>query len=483
MKNELKIKGIMLDPARVMERRETYSEFLKLFAQWGYNTLFWHFCDDEGCRLVFPSHPELASAYAWTADETRAFIQEANELGIQVIPEIECLGHTSYITRHPQYQHLRDGLEGKDFAALAPAHPESQALLEDLLNDVCDIFPARQIHLGMDETAFGEHPHTAELLKTKTKPEIFAEQICRLHGILEKRGKETLIWGDHLRPVAESNMSDHLDEEAVSDFIADSIPKDIIICDWYYKPEIPADRMDCFLGRGFRVLACPASSSYGMFGHPADWNLDNLREFIALAKQNVECGVIGAVNTVWCSGRYLNGTIHYANALAGHLMNAETESPRFAEEFIADFFGVTDGLEIAEALQTLHQISPDAFALFRGVPVPCEKPVVLSEEEHAFFQTLEKTCKQAAEQLQKNRENVQAHIGDYDDILITAQALSFMGATSKDWKTAESLSARASKAWDRTRHPDDPEKMGTPESGCGYFLQRLIQGIKNITER
>jgi hypothetical protein len=472
----LEIKGIMLDPARVMERRETYSEFLKLFAQWGYNTLFWRFCDDEGCRLVFPSHPELATEHAWSAEETRAFVQEANELGIQVIPELECFGHTGYITRHAQYQHLRDGLTGKEFAALAPMHPDSLALLEDLLNDLCDIFPAPWVHIGMDESAFGDHPHTAELLKTKTKPEIFAEHIQWVYGVLKKQGKGTMLWGDHLRPVAESNRSDHLDEEAVSDLIADSNPKDIIICDWYYPPEIPADRMDCFLDRGFRVLACPASSSYGMFGHPADWNLDNLREFIALAKKNVDRGVIGAVNTVWCSGRYLNGTIHYANALAGHLMNADTESPRFANEFIADFFGVADGSEIVEALQMLHRISPNAFALYRGFPVPQDKPVELSEEDHAFFQTLEKTCQQAAEQLQRNRENVQSHIGDYDDILITAQVLSFMGATSKDWNTAESLCARASQAWDRTRHSDDPEKLGTPESGCGYFLQRLIQG-------
>ncbi len=169
MKNS-EIKGIMLDPARVMETRGTYSDFLKLFAQWGYNTLFWHFCDDNACRMVFPSHPELATAHAWTADETRAFIQEANELGIQVIPEVECFGHTGYITQNPAYQHLRDGLEGKEFSALAPLHPESRALLEDLLGDVCDVFKAPWVHLGMDETAFGDHPHSAEVLKTKTKP-------------------------------------------------------------------------------------------------------------------------------------------------------------------------------------------------------------------------------------------------------------------------------------------------------------------------
>ncbi|MFW6286688.1 MAG: family 20 glycosylhydrolase, partial [Candidatus Sumerlaeota bacterium] len=69
-----KIKGIMIDSARVMEQRHVYSEMLRLFADWGYNTLFWHFCDDQGCRLRFPSRPELGSFNAWSAHETREFI-------------------------------------------------------------------------------------------------------------------------------------------------------------------------------------------------------------------------------------------------------------------------------------------------------------------------------------------------------------------------------------------------------------------------
>ena len=54
---------------------------------------------------------------------------------MQLIPEIESFGHTSYITAVPKYQHLADTPLDKptEFVGISPVHPDSLALMRDLI--------------------------------------------------------------------------------------------------------------------------------------------------------------------------------------------------------------------------------------------------------------------------------------------------------------------------------------------------------------
>ena len=103
-----KYRGVMLDLARLTERHDYYLSFLPWLSKWGYNLLHLHFTDDQGCALRFPSRPELATPHAFTADEMREFAAEARRHGLEIVPEIECWGHTDFITRLKRYRHLRE---------------------------------------------------------------------------------------------------------------------------------------------------------------------------------------------------------------------------------------------------------------------------------------------------------------------------------------------------------------------------------------
>ncbi len=70
---QLGFRGLMLDPARLTERHDFYFKLLPQLAEWGFNTLWWHFSDDEGFALKLKSHPELASPYAFTKTEMKRF--------------------------------------------------------------------------------------------------------------------------------------------------------------------------------------------------------------------------------------------------------------------------------------------------------------------------------------------------------------------------------------------------------------------------
>lgn len=54
------VRGVMLDPARLMDRKGEYFSLLPHLKDWGYNLLHLHLTDDQGSRLVFPRRPELA---------------------------------------------------------------------------------------------------------------------------------------------------------------------------------------------------------------------------------------------------------------------------------------------------------------------------------------------------------------------------------------------------------------------------------------
>ena len=53
MSNKL-IDGVLIDCSRTMERHEYYFKLIDFMAEWGLNTLFFHFTDDHGCAVQLP---------------------------------------------------------------------------------------------------------------------------------------------------------------------------------------------------------------------------------------------------------------------------------------------------------------------------------------------------------------------------------------------------------------------------------------------
>ena len=73
----MQIKGVMIDMARVTERHGYYEALPERLARWGYNTLFAHFTDDEGCAMEFKRRPELTTPHALSQREMRGLIARA----------------------------------------------------------------------------------------------------------------------------------------------------------------------------------------------------------------------------------------------------------------------------------------------------------------------------------------------------------------------------------------------------------------------
>ena len=517
------IRGVMLDPARLIESRKVYRDLIPMLGEWGYNTLFWHFTADQGCALRFPSHPELGSLHAYEPEEMRDLIALARRHGLTVVPEVECFGHTNFITNHKKYAHLRDGAEGKPFSAMCVFHDEAKAVLSDLFADTAAIFDAPYVHAGLDEVGFGDHPISKKLLRKRHKHELFGDHINWVHGELASRGKRMMMWGDHLAPPPTGDaFAESLDRDAFSDTILDAIPRDIVICDWHYNPKPPTDMLDRFLARGFDAVACPATMAYGSVGHPRNANLDSLRDFSREAwRRRSQPGMLGVMNTVWCPYRDFPGAVAYAIALGAAYQQTGGVKPRgFDAAFVKRVFGISRTEGVEEALKLLHASAPHVLLQRKCMPVEGPSKDAPTDAELKSLERSESGALKALDLLERAGVRVKRGKDYYDDLLFAAEyaatisgrsdrleacreilrvaqaveraggrtlARQAMGkvraALRAEAQSARRLRAAGVRRWARSRFADDPKRDGiAPEASMGFdaVTQQLRYAVETL---
>ena len=115
----------------------------------------------------FP-HGGVGGCQVVRQEEIRDLVAYARSYGIEVIPEIQSLGHVQFMTQaHPEIaerpadapryeatdERLAD-IPPNDFYAhcFCPSNPRSYELLFDLMEEIVDVFqPAKYVHMGHDE--------------------------------------------------------------------------------------------------------------------------------------------------------------------------------------------------------------------------------------------------------------------------------------------------------------------------------------------
>ena len=333
------IRGLMFDPARLTEREEFYFDLLEDLAGWGINTLLWHFVDDEGFVLKLDSHPELATPYAFSKAKMRRFIAAAGRLQIDVIPEVEALGHARFITSLPQYAHLADGGD-VGFNAACPSHPDTLRLYEQIIGEVAELFDSPYLHAGLDEVNLSGCKRCDRRGRGRPGWWVYAQHAKKLHKIITGCGKRMIMWADHVER-----------EPAMLKVL----PKDIVLVHWQYTKVRP-ERIAPSLDAGFEVILAPALCHYGDVICPNADNFRNMDDMVALAARWRRRGVVGLVNTFWTSVRGLRDAYIPPIAYTGRMLSAGKAVPKipFLRRFLRERFGLTDG-NAARALWGVYQ--------------------------------------------------------------------------------------------------------------------------------
>lgn len=439
--------GFMLDSARLLESRSYYLHFIDFMADMGCDTLLWHFTDDQGCSLRFDSLPEAASPNAYTKDELQDLLAHAKHRGITVIPELETLGHTRYITRaRADLAELSENNEV--FTSLCPVHPKSREVVGGLIDEVCELFDSELVHAGLDEVNFGTHPMTQAALTSSTASELFIDYIRFVHGRLAKHGKRMMMWGDHL-------LKDPK--------IAEAIPKDILVANWQYTAVVPPETTPKLQGYGFDVVNCPAMISYDQPLAPGEsFALRNLRDTARHAQTHQTKGII---TTIWTSQRFLPESLWPSAAYAAELM---TRGPDITlADSLRRFFERRLNSEVSsgwiDALGELHRVMP--------MRNPWVAALRLELDKRLDGINLAKQAREAKaiyDALLHHRPDTKVEDGSCRAVLLKAElhAHAWERAASMQKVTidadlltvSESLGLRLSACWDEDRFADDPRK-------------------------
>ncbi len=346
MENKWPVKGIMLDSARLTETFYFYKDIIPRLPEWGYNTLFAHFCDDEGCSILLENTDVLPTPGAFTVTQWKELVDLASDSGITVIPEVECLGHTGYLTGLEKNRELREPPSDGIFWSINPVHPDSLKLIDGILREVDDIFHAPYIHIGMDEASIGGSSLTRKALEEKPKWRIFSDYFNNVNNMVKSLGKKAIAWGDHL-------LSDEK--------LADTVSKEIVICNWLYGfnySENYKENSRYFLEKGFSIIGAPAGVWNGTLFAPNRDNIENLSEFTSSVEElSSEYGgkVLGMLNTFWMPPRHLPAVIFVPAYFGGRVFNLEKDNAQWLKDYAKDEFGLPgkEGEAVSKALELL----------------------------------------------------------------------------------------------------------------------------------
>ena len=172
-------RGLHLDVSRHFFTVDFIKKYLDIMALNKLNRFHWHLTDDHGWRIEIIGKPELQTVSAWrncngqqyggyyTQQEITDIVNYAAKKHIMVIPEIEIPGHTvEVLAAYPELSCATSSApHGGPFSVrcawgtssdiFCAGKEETFEFIEDVLDEIVQLFPGPYIHLGGDE-AFKE---------------------------------------------------------------------------------------------------------------------------------------------------------------------------------------------------------------------------------------------------------------------------------------------------------------------------------------
>ena len=255
-----------------------------LISPMGYNAVILEFAG--GMR--FESHPEITEAVIHAKQMAREgkwpqfphgevggdgvvekadvadYIDYIRSFGIDVIPEVQSLGHVQFMTiAHPDIAEREESLEeavdqrfadankGKFYAhCYCPSNEKSYKILFDLMDEIIDVAqPTKYVHAGHDEVyQIGVCP----VCREKDPADLYYNDVMRIHDHLAAKGLKMMIWSDMLQ-----SASSYKTVSAI-----DRLPKDIVMMDFIWYFHLGKDIEENLTEKGFPVLIGNLYSSH-----------------------------------------------------------------------------------------------------------------------------------------------------------------------------------------------------------------------------
>jgi hexosaminidase len=225
-------RGLMLDSSRHFQSPAFVRSMIDWMAWHKLNVLHWHLTDDQGWRLEIRKYPRLTSVGAWripasvpgtlsqkpyggyyTQQQVREIVAFAATRHVQIIPEIDMPGHAqAALAAYPEL----GALDGHPTLPVSPnwgvhshlfnLEPGTFEFLQNVLDEVLQLFPSRYIHIGGDEAVKDEWSASAgvqaraRLLGIRDADALQIYFTQRISGYLSANGRRAVGWDEIMQP-------------------------------------------------------------------------------------------------------------------------------------------------------------------------------------------------------------------------------------------------------------------------------------------
>lgn len=231
---EFEWRGLHLDVSRHFYTVDEVKNFIEMMAMYKFNTFHWHLTDDQGWRIEIKKYPELTEVGGfrdstvighytdtprkynheryggfYTQEEIKEVVAFAKEMHVTVVPEIEMPGHSrAALAAYPELSCTGEhqgvpGLWGI-FDDIYCSKEESIVFLQDVLEEVLELFPSEYIHIGGDEapkTRWEACPNCQKVIEENglhDSHELQSYFIKRMDQFLTERGRKLIGWDEIL---------------------------------------------------------------------------------------------------------------------------------------------------------------------------------------------------------------------------------------------------------------------------------------------
>lgn len=241
-------RGMHLDVGRHFFSPDFIKTYIDYLAYHKFNTFHWHLTEDQGWRIEIKKYPKLTSVGGYrngtiigrnpgkgndgiryggfyTQEEIKEIVKYAADRYITIIPEIEMPGHSSAaIAAYPRLSCFPNEptIPAKGTAWAGPRNGKQvqQAwgvfedvfcpteytfnFLENVLDEVIQLFPSKYIHIGGDESPKASWKRSAfcqQLIKEKKLKDEHGLQsyfIQRIEKYLNSKGRNIIGWDEIL---------------------------------------------------------------------------------------------------------------------------------------------------------------------------------------------------------------------------------------------------------------------------------------------
>lgn len=231
---QFKHRGMHLDVGRHFFSVDFIKKYIDALAMLKMNTFHWHLTEDQGWRIEIKKYPKLQEVAAfreqtligsynadpqqfdgkryggfYTQEEIKDVVAYAQNRHVTIIPEIEMPGHAqAAISAYPELGCTGEQIKVAEtwgvFDHIFCSKDETFEFLENVLDEVLELFPSKYIHIGGDEapkTHWENCPNCQQRIKEeglKDEHELQNYFITRIEKYLNGKGRQIIGWDEIL---------------------------------------------------------------------------------------------------------------------------------------------------------------------------------------------------------------------------------------------------------------------------------------------